>query len=131
MCRNGSSPQAPGIVEKGKAVSTPTWEGEKEDDETPSKKVKRNYTDVYVESLLEKSKTYRYPYRKLVSREWTRRVYSLAQNVLAACVDRSELKEKKDELFKFNKNLAQDALTILDEMKTHIQCNLKININLR
>ena len=75
---------------------------------------------MYVESLLEKSKRYRYPYKKLVSRERARRVNFLAQNVLAACVDRSELKEKKDELFKFNKNLAQDALTILDEMKYHI-----------
>ena len=63
--------------------------------ETPYKKVKRSHIDVYVDSLLQKSKKYKFPYRKLVSRERARRVNFLAENVVAACVDRIKLKNEK------------------------------------
>ena len=128
----GEEPTPPVIFEEEKNDSSATKEGvppDHDDDGTPSKKkLKRSHTDVYVESLLEKSTSHRFPYRKLVSRERARRVNFLAETVLAACVDRNELKKYKDEYLEYNEILAQDALTVLDEMKAHIQGNLKINL---
>jgi hypothetical protein len=83
----------------------------------------------FVNGVGERAKVYRKSYKNLSMRERSRRVGKLAQEVLAACIDRTALEfsyASGEEIYlEGNEDLAVDFLTVLDAMRHRVQREMK------
>ena len=50
---------------------------------------------------------------------------------MAACIDKSKLKQEGETYFENNKELAVDIITVLDSLKICLQYELKVNLHMR
>jgi hypothetical protein len=83
----------------------------------------------WVNCLLEESVKYKCSYRKLVMRERVQRVDEVSKLVLAACIDKVQLKSDRKSYLQGNEELAIDTVSFLDCIRNRL--GIELNINLR
>ena len=89
---------------------------------------KRSKFEVLVEDILGAASNYRAPYDHIVMRERTRRVSSLANVVIGACIDKKALGDNNMKYLRKIVQLTADCKLLLDMIKDRIKRILKIDI---
>ena len=79
-------------------------------------------------SLKKASLKYKYSYRQLVIRERVRRVEEVSMIVLSGCVEKTILKSDGHLYLLYNKDLAVDAITLLDCIRNRVRYELKVKM---
>ena len=88
----------------------------------PCKKARRRTkAEVVLGSIRSKVSKYRQQYRALTNRERERRVYSLADDVLTACIPKSKVNKDICNYIENDNDLLIDLLTVIDNIKLRLE----------
>ena len=93
------------------------------------KRNRRTKSEVICQDLQEKSAKYRFQYSSLSMRERNRRVSFLAEEVLASCINISELKRSGSNYIQRNKDLLIDVVTVMDMVKLKLEHMMKMRLS--
>ena len=86
-----------------------------------NKEKRRSKFDVMLDDLLEESSQYYMGYNTLKTTEKKRRTSKICNKILAACLDRKELRKDGLNYLRKNGQLAADVVMLLDAVKNRLQ----------
>lgn len=102
---------------------------EEVDEELSKKKTHTSTIDVFVNGIQTIYKNiYRMVFKDIVWNERRKRIRNLTQQVLACCVDLHKLENEQMKYLKGNKELAKDALAIIQLIQLEVEEKLNVNL---
>ena len=76
--------------------------------------------------VLKYAKKYKFPFKKLKTRQKTTTAQDILAKILARCADKKELKKKGHEYILLNEELARDALALIDMIKDELYYHTRV-----
>ena len=90
---------------------------------------RKSTTDVFYEDVCSPSNFCKVPFGNLSMRGKRNRMSDIGKTVIAACIDRSEYRNRPNDYLTKNESVAVDAINLLDGIKEYIEMKMKLDFN--